>query len=139
MNTQHRFSKLVFRTAGIYGIIVLLPMYLIELGIGPAMTAPIQHPEHFYGFIGVALVWQVAFLLIALDVQKYRLLMLPSIMEKLVFGVPALVLYAKGRVGADVLLFGSIDIFISMFFILAFRETSSERHCQVEALAGRVG
>jgi hypothetical protein len=31
----------------------------------------------------VALAWQVAFLIIARDVQRYRLFMLPAILEKL--------------------------------------------------------
>lgn len=121
MSTKNLFSKRVFLTAGIYGIIALLPMYLIELGIGSVPVAPFQHPEHFYGFIGVALAWQVVFFIIASDVQKYRLLMLPSILEKLAFGVPALVLYAKGRAGADVLFFGCLDLVIGTFFALAFR------------------
>lgn len=43
-----------------------------------------------YGFIGVAAAWQVAFLLIAQDPLRYRLLILPGILEKLGFGVAAL-------------------------------------------------
>jgi hypothetical protein len=111
--------------AGIYGIVVLSPMYLIELGVGPALSAPLQHPEHFYGFVGVALAWQFVFLIIASDVKKYRLLMLPSIMEKLVFGAPVLLLFAKGRVGLDVLFFGCIDLILCILFALAYRATSS--------------
>lgn len=69
------FAKRVFMIAGIYGIIVLLPQYLLEAGIGLPLPGPITRPEHFYGFIGVALVWQFAFLLIARDVRRYRPLM----------------------------------------------------------------
>lgn len=133
MIAQHHFSRRVFFTAGIYGIIVLLPQYLIELGVGPNPFAPLQHPEHFYGFIGVALAWQVVFLIIAHDVQKYRLLMLPAVLEKLVFGVPVFLLYMKGRVGNDVLLFGSIDIFLSMLFMGAFIVTSKRKSVAVDA------
>jgi hypothetical protein len=109
--------------AGIYGIVVLLPQYLVETGLGPALPAPLQRPEHFYGFIGVALAWQVVFLIIARDVRRYRLLMLPAILEKLVFGVPVLLLYASGRTGADVLIFGIIDLVLGALFVLAFRST----------------
>lgn len=123
MALQDRFARRVFTSAGIYGLIVLLPQYLMETGIGPTPTTPIQRPELFYGFIGVALAWQVVFLLIARDVHRYRLLMLPAILEKLSFGIPVLLLYAKDRVGIDVLLFGSLDLVLGALFILAFRST----------------
>ena len=123
MASTDRFARLVFRIAGIYGVVVLLPQYLLETGVGPAPSAPLQRPEHFYGFIGVALAWQLVFLVISRDVHRYRLLMLPAIVEKLSFGVPVWLLFAKGRVGADVLTFGSIDLVLSALFALAYRRT----------------
>lgn len=118
-----RFAQRVFRYAGIYGLIVLLPQYLIELGIGPSISLPIQRPEHFYGFIGLAVAWQIVFLVIASDVRRFRPLMVPAILEKLVFGIPVVLLFAKGRVGIDVLVFGSIDLLLAVLFVLAFRST----------------
>jgi len=123
MNDHSTFARRVFFWAGVYGIIVLAPQYLIELGIGPQLAGPIARPEHFYGFIGVALAWQVVFLVIARDVRRYRLLMLPAIVEKLVFGLPVLLLFAAGRVGADVLVFGCIDLSLGALFALSFRST----------------
>ena len=117
------FARRVFLLAGAYGILVLAPQYLVELGFGPPLPAPLTRPEHFYGFIGVALAWQFVFLVIARDVVRYRLLMLPAILEKLVFGVPVLLLYAAGRVGSDVLLFGVIDLVLGGLFLLAYRAT----------------
>ena len=125
MESTDRLAKRVFRYAGIYGLIVLLPQYLIELGIGPSISLPIQRPEHFYGFIGVAAVWQLVFLMISRDVRRYRPLMIPAILEKLVFGVPVLLLFANGRVGADVLLFGTIDLILALLFVLSFRSTQA--------------
>ena len=49
--------------------------------------------------------------------------MLPAILEKLVFGVPVLLLFGAGRVGADVLLFGCIDLALGVLFTLALRAT----------------
>ena len=123
MASTDRFARLVFRIAGIYGIVVLLPQYLLETGVGPAGGAPLQRPEHFYGFVGVALAWQLAFLVISRDVRRYRALMLPAVVEKLSFGVPVLLLVAAGRVGADVLVFGCIDLVLSVLFALAYRAT----------------
>lgn len=118
------FARRVFFWSGVYGILVLLPQYLIELGIGPPLPAPITRPEHFYGFIGVALAWQVVFLVIARDVRRYRPLMLPAILEKAVFGVPVLLLFAAGRVGTDVLVFGCIDLVLGTLFLISFVRTA---------------
>lgn len=125
MESTDIFATRVFRYAGIYGLIVLLPQYLIELGIGPSISLPIQRPEHFYGFIGVAVTWQLVFLTIARDVRRFRPLMIPAILEKLVFGIPVLLLFTNGRVGADVLVFGTIDLFLALLFVLSHRSTQT--------------
>ena len=95
-----RFARWVFLVAGVYGVLVVLPQYSLEARIARDFPPPITHPEYFYGFIGVALAWQVAFLLISRDVQRYRLMMLPAILEKVTFGVAAVLLYewSRGRI-----------------------------------------
>lgn len=123
MDARHRFARRVFTIAAFYGIVVLLPQYLVETGLGPALPAPLQRPEYFYGFVGVALAWQVVFLVIASDVRRYRLLMLPAILEKLAFGVPALLLYAKGRLALDMLGAGLLDLLLGALFAMAFLAT----------------
>ncbi len=117
------FAARVFLVAGIYGILVLLPQYLLETGLIPSPPGPITRPEHFYGFVGLALVWQFAFLLISRDVQRYRPLMPICVLETLAFGIPVLLLFATGRVGADVLAFGCIDLILGALFIMAYRAT----------------
>ena len=65
------FAKWVFRLAGIYGIIVMAPMLFLE----PAMSAagqPLTHPENYYGFVGVTLVFQLIFLTIAWVAMRRR-------------------------------------------------------------------
>ena len=116
MDFGPRFAKRVFLLAGIYGIAVLLPQYFVELGL----PAPIAQPEHFYGFIGVALSWQFVFLLIARDVQRYRPLMLMGVLEKLSFSLAVVMLYAADRVSAGVLGAGAIDLALGALFVLAF-------------------
>jgi hypothetical protein len=112
----HRFARRVFLVAGSYGIVVLLPQYLVELGL----DHPIDRPEHFYGFVGVALAWQFVFLVIARDVERYRPLMLAGVVEKLSFGLPVVILYYVDRVSAGVLVAGSIDIALGAMFVLAY-------------------
>ena len=113
------FARRVFLVAGIYGIAVLAPQYFVELGL-PAL---IERPEHFYGFIGVALAWQVAFLIIANDVVRYRPLMLAGVLEKLSFGGAVAILYAVDRVSLGVLLAGTLDLILGALFIAAYTTT----------------
>ena len=127
MDSQSNFAKRVFQVAGIYGIIVLLPQYLVESSTGLGLETPIGRPEHFYGFVGVALVWQFAFLLIASDVRRYRPMMLVGVLEKLSFGIATIVLYVNGRVAASVLSFGLIDLILGGLFAAAFWSTRESR------------
>ena len=60
-----RFAKIVFKVAGIWGFLVLTPLYFLFDAIGRNDPPPITHPGFFYGFVGVALAWQVAFIFIA--------------------------------------------------------------------------
>ena len=78
-----KLARITFLIAGIYGLIVLTPLYFLEGTIARQTPPPITHVEFFYGFIGAALAWQVVFLLIARDPARYRLMMLPSILEKI--------------------------------------------------------
>ena len=126
MKTRHTFARGLFFVAGIYGVVVLLPQYFLEDKLARDFPPPLTHPEHFYGFSGVALAWQFVFLLIAHDVQRHRLLMLPAILQKLSFGVAALALFAQGRAPAVVAGAGSIDLVFAVLFVLAFRASRSE-------------
>jgi len=127
MSDPFKFARRVFFWSGVYGIVVLAPQYLIEQGFGPSRVAEITRPEHFYGFVGIALAWQMVFLIIARDVRRYRLLMLPAILEKLAFGLPVLLLFAAGRVGTDVLVFGCLDLVLGTLFLLSFVRTGATR------------
>lgn len=123
MSSPVRFAARVFRFAAIYGILALAPQYFLEERIGRDDPPPITHPEHFYGFVGVALAWQLAFLLIARDPVRYRLFMLPAIAEKLAFGLAAPILVLLGRAAAPVALFGALDLVLAALFFAAFRAT----------------
>lgn len=118
-----RFARWVFRLAGIYGLIVLLPQYFLEERIGRDDPPPITHPEHFYAFLGVAVAWQVAFLVIARDPIRYRPTMIPAILEKAGFAIAAPVLFAQHRVSGVVLGFGMMDLVLGILFLAAFRQT----------------
>jgi hypothetical protein len=118
-----RFARRVFTGAAVYGVLALAPQYFLEERIGRDYPPPITHPEHFYGFVGVALAWQVLFLLIARDPVRYRPAMLVAVLEKLVFAVPAAVLFVADRVPAAVLGFGLVDLTLAVLFLAAYRAT----------------
>ena len=125
--TPHpRFARLVFAFAGIYGLLVTFPLYWLEERIGADTPPPITHPEYFYGFIGVVLAWQLVFLLIARTPVQLRALMPVAVVEKLGFGVPALVLYALHRVPAATLAFGAVDLVLGGLFVAAYALTEPD-------------
>jgi hypothetical protein len=113
----------IFRIAGIYGLLVMLPQYFLEERIGRDAPPPITHPEYFYGFIGVTVAWQVVFLLISTDPVRYRPLMPVGVLEKLGFGPAVIALYLAGRVTAQTLFFGCLDLALGALFLLAWART----------------
>jgi hypothetical protein len=121
-----QFARRVFHIAGIYGLAVLVPQYFLEQRLGRDFPPPINHPEHFYGFIGVAAAWQIAFLIIARDPVRYRLIMIPGVLEKAAFGLAAVWLFAAGRVPGAILGFGLVDLMLGALFLVAFWKTGAE-------------
>jgi hypothetical protein len=118
-----KLARWVFTIAGVYGILVIAPLYFAEGPIARYDPPAITHPEFFYGFVGITLAWQIVFLSIARDPVRYRPLMLVSVLEKLAYGVPAIVLFMQQRVKAMTLTFGCLDLLLGTLFVLAFLST----------------
>src|SRR3954467_12682167 len=114
------FARRLFRIASIYGLLVLVPQFFLEDRLGRDYPPAITHPEHFYGFLGVAVAWQVAFLVIARDPVRFRPIMVPAVLEKASFGFAAVALFLRGRVPVVVLIFGLIDLTLGALFLIAF-------------------
>lgn len=115
-----RFATWVFRLAGVWGILVLLPGYFLEQKYGRDHPPAVNHPEFYYGFFGVALAWQCMFLVIAADPARYRLAMIPAMLEKASFAVPIPVLFALGRVNATMFTGALTDAVWLALFVIAF-------------------
>ena len=118
-----RFAKYTFLIAGIYGLVVLLPQYFFEQKIGIDSPPAITHPEFFYGFIGVAIAFQLVFLIISRDPQRYRSFILPSIVEKFSFGIAVAILFALDRVGAQMFAAAMIDSVLGVLFVASWFKT----------------
>ena len=117
------FAKRLYLVAGIYGLVVLAPQYFLEEMVGRDYPPPITHPEFYYGFIGVALAWQVLFLILAKDPVRYRAMMIPAIIEKLSFAIAVIVLYAQQRTSTVTLGFGLVDLTLGVLFLVAYIKT----------------
>jgi len=93
-----KFSKIVFWAAGIWGGLI--------------------------GFLGVALAWQFAFMVIGSDPIRFRLMMLPAMAEKFIHVGGMTVLYLRGRMTAQQLAFNSGDLVLGLLFVIAFVKTA---------------
>ena len=118
-----RFAKYVFLTAGVWGIVVLTPLYWLFDITGRHYAAPADYPHFFYGFVSVAMAWQVAFLIIGSNPARFRPFMIPAILEKLGYVGTLVVLYLNGRIPADDI--GPVvpDLLLGVLFIVAFVRT----------------
>jgi len=119
------FAKRVFFWSGVYGVIVLLPMFFLEQRMGRDFPPPTNRPEQYYAFLGVALAWQLAFLVIARDPVRYRPLMLPAVAEKWLAAGAAVWLFAVHRINAVTLAPFLVDVVLGALFVVSFLRTAA--------------
>ncbi len=77
--------------------------------------------------MGVGLAWQVLFLLLSTDPVRYRPMILPSILEKISFGIALIVVFAQGRVPMSTFAVGSVDWNWAFLFLAAYYTTQPTR------------
>jgi len=118
-----KFAKAIFLVAGVWGVLLLTPLYFIFDMIGVQDPPPITHPAFYYGFAGLGLAWQVAFFIIARDPLRLRPMMIPSILEKIGYGGAVVVLYLLGRMHTQDLAFGIADLIFAALFVAAYVAT----------------
>jgi hypothetical protein len=118
-----RFAKWVFLAAGVYGLIVLTPLYFLE-GTVSATQGPVTHPEYYYGFVGCALAFQLLFLIISRDPMRLRPAMLAAVVEKATFPAAVWPLFLQHRAPAAVTAFASIDLFWGVLFVVSYLGTA---------------
>jgi hypothetical protein len=122
-----KFAKVVFWCAGIWGVLVLTPLYFLFDLIGRQNPPAITHPDFYYGFVGVALAFQVAFLIIASDPARYRLLMIPAVLEKVSYFAALFVLHVQDRIERTQFHFALVDLLFAILFVVAFLKTRNAK------------
>jgi hypothetical protein len=118
-----KFAKIVFWIAGLWGLLIIIPLYFMFDLISRRDPPPITHPGFFYGFVGLGLAWQVAFLFIATDPARFRPLMIPSMLEKFSYGAAVVLLVLQGRMHPSDMVFACTDLLLGVLFVIAYLKT----------------
>jgi hypothetical protein len=118
-----KFAKVVFWVAGIWGVLVVTPLYFMFDLIGKNDPPTITHPGFYYGFVGCALAWQIAFLMIGANPVRLRPTMIPAVVEKFTFGVAVVALVINGRMHGTDLVFAGTDLTLGVLFVAAYLMT----------------
>ena len=123
-----RFPKIVFIGAGVWGIVVLTPLYFLLDLTGRQYAPPTMYPQFFYGFLSITMAWQIAFLVIGSSPSRFRPLMIPSILEKAGYIVTVGVLYGQSRISMTDVAAAGPDLLLCVLFIAAFVKTPTWEH-----------
>ena len=118
-----RFARITFIAAGVWGVVVLTPLYFLLDLTGRQYAAPATYPHFFYGFLSVAMAWQIAFLVIGSDPVRFRPLMIVGVVEKLGHVAGVAVLYGQARLSAADAMAAGPDLLLGLLFIVAFVKT----------------
>lgn len=121
-----KFAKWTFLIAGIYGILVTLPLFN-EANTNEMFPPAVNHPEYYYGFIGTVLAWQIAFLFISRDPLKHRPFMLAAIPEKMIYAISVFILSIQGRVPGAMTVFAAIDFVLGVLFVVSYMLTGKAK------------
>lgn len=107
-----KIVRIIFALAAAWGFVAVIPGLFAEAG---------PRPEYYYGFLGLALVFQLVFVLISFDPARYRPLIPIAVLEKFAFFLPVTLLYLQGRVAMGAVFFGAmVDGLFMLLFALAW-------------------
>lgn len=118
-----RFARIVFRIAGTWGLIILTPLYWLFPGDAGGPGAVFTYGQAYYGFLGVTVAWQLAFLVIAASPATWRPLMPVAVVEKMAYVVAIAILAAQGRVTGAQASSAVPDAILGSLFVAAYVKT----------------
>jgi len=103
------FARVVFWIAGALGLAVIVPLY----------RAP-GNPT-YYGMIATLFAWQCAFFVIGYNPARFRPLMIPAVLEKVLWMITLSILYSKGEVTRlSLIVNAATHGLLGLLFIVAF-------------------
>ena len=126
-----KLAKWTFRTAGVFGLIVMIPMLFVENLIEQIMPPPVNHPEFFYGFVVLNICWQILYLFLAKDPIRFRPMMIPAFLAKASAPVALIWLYLQRRISSQWITTSIMDGVFAILFLVSYwatrHETENER------------
>ncbi|MCB9420456.1 MAG: hypothetical protein H6667_11670 [Ardenticatenaceae bacterium] len=121
-----RIARWTFRTAGTFGLIVMVPMLFVEKLIEQIMPPAVNHPEFFYGFVILNICWQILYFYLAKDPIRFRPMMIPSFFAKVSGPVALVWLYLQGRISSQWITTTVLDGVFAGLFLVSFWATGQE-------------
>ncbi len=119
-----KFARVVFLVAGVWGLVIVTPLYFLHDTIARQHPSLITDPQFFYSFLAVTMAWQLAFLVIGSDPARFRMLMIPSMVEKFGYVLSMLVLWMNGRTPVPDALTAVPDCLLGILFVVAYSQVS---------------
>lgn len=117
------FAKWVFTLGGLFGLLMITPLFFLEDRMVALGGGPLSHPENYYGFLAVTFAWQLVYLVIGRNPAPYRPIMLLGALGKVMFAGLCWWLVAGGRVDVRVALLASPDLLLAALFVAAWFRT----------------
>lgn len=121
-----KFANWTFRIAGIYGLLVMIPIAFAEKLMEQMMPPVVNHPEFFYGFVLLNICWQVVYLFLARDPLRFQPIMAPAFLAKASAPCILFWLVLQGRISSQWILTAVIDGVFAFLFLTAFLITRRE-------------
>jgi len=120
------FAKWVFTIGGLFGLIMIAPLFFLEDQMAQMGGGPITHPENYYGFVGVTFAWQLVYLVIGRNPAPYRPIMLLGALGKVIFAVSVWTLALQGRTPVLTAVIATPDLLLAALFVMAWVKTKPE-------------
>ena len=117
------FAKWVFTLGGLFGLLMIAPLFFLEDRMAAMSGAPMSHPENYYGFVGVTFAWQLVYLVIGRNPAPYRPIMLLGALGKVIFFAAVWTLALQGRTPLMTAWLASSDILLAALFVAAWFRT----------------
>jgi hypothetical protein len=130
------FARIVFIAAAVYGIAVVFPLYFSEQQFATQFPPALNHPEYFYSFTSVTLVWQALFVFIAFSPARYRALMLLGVLEKMCLLPTFFILNPQDRFPVLWIPLLIADLVFGVLFFTAFLKSKTKMNGHRPAPAG---
>src|SRR5205809_6152231 len=119
-----KFARVVFFGAGVWGLAITTPLYLLHDMIARQHPSLVTDPHFFYSFLTVTMAWQFAFLVIGSDPARFRMVMIPSMVEKFGYVLSMLILWINGRAPVPDALTAVPDCLLGILFVVAYSQVS---------------